>query len=460
MTAALAHSADHNESTLEFNIIGSFIMSPESLMTYADQIDAEWFEDEACATLWTIMANQAREGLVFSWSSLLAEFEDHMEDRKLASKMLAHIAAMAIPVGLINGSIDYLKKRWMRRSLREIASEIQVNANNPQYRPKDAVTDAIAALDRVQSSSTSARALTLGAANTKLAKKMEDPEAAAGASTGLKALDEKVNAFARGELFVLAGRPGMGKSAFALSTLRNTAKLGHGVLFFSFEMPETEVSARMVSDELYGQDRDAFAPSFSLINKGRLSPDNKARVISKFEETEELPFIIEPSPRLTMAEVTARSREKKAALQSRGIELEVICIDHLDHVEPTGRYRGNKVEEVAEVSNAARALAKELNCCVLLLSQLNRSVESRDDKRPRMSDLRNSGALEQDAHVVMFVYRDYQYLKDDPTAEEDALAAKNDLDLLIKKNRNGETGDIKFHVSIAHNAVRDRYGSA
>ena len=125
-------------------------------------------------------------------------------------------------------------------------------------------------------------------------------------------------------------------------------------------------------------------------------------------------------------------------------------------VTPSDRYRGNKVAEAGEVSGQARALAKELDCCVILLCQLSREVEKRDDKKPIMADLRWSGEIEQDAHVVAFLYRPHYYLNSDPNADPYVVAGSRwSLDFLIRKNRNGETGDVPLWCSIAHSSVRD-----
>src|SRR5690606_18978478 len=141
--------------------------------------------------------------------------------------------------------------------------------------------------------------------------------------------------------------------------------------------------------------------------------------------------------------IAGRARKLRARLEAEGRFLSVVCIDHMGLVTPSDRYRGNKVAEAGEVSAQARALAKELDCCVILLCQLSREVERRDDKRPIMADLRWSGEIEQDAHVVAFLYREAYYLAQDPNAEPWKLQdARFKLEFLIRKNRNGETADI------------------
>jgi replicative DNA helicase len=169
-----------------------------------------------------------------------------------------------------------------------------------------------------------------------------------------------------------------------------------------------------------------------------------------------LPMYIEDEARLTFAQIIAKAREVKAKLNAAGIPLAVVCIDHMGLVTPSNRYAGNKVAEAGEVSGQARALAKELDCSVILLCQLSREVEKRDDKRPMMADLRWSGEIEQDAHVIGFLYREAYYLAQDANAmPHDIHAAKNKLEFLIRKNRNGETADVPLWCSIGHSMIRD-----
>jgi len=143
-------------------------------------------------------------------------------------------------------------------------------------------------------------------------------------------------------------------------------------------------------------------------------------------------------------------------MAAAGVTLGVVCIDHMGLVTPSDRYAGNKVAEAGEVSGRARALAKELDCCVVLLCQLSREVEKRDDKRPIMSDLRWSGEIEQDAHVIGFLYREAYYLAQDPDADHNKLVdARWAMEFLIRKNRNGATDDVRLWCSIAHSSIRD-----
>jgi replicative DNA helicase len=244
----------------------------------------------------------------------------------------------------------------------------------------------------------------------------------------------------------------MGKSAFMCSSLRQTAEAGYGVAVFSLEMTEEEIAARIIAD----MHDDPKAPGYGDILRGLMSDNEMSQVGAIGTSLGGIPLHIDASARLTFSEIAGRARQLKAKLEAEGRFLAVLCIDHMGLVTPSDRYRGNKVAEAGEVSGHARALAKELDCCVVLLCQLRREVEKRDDKRPVMADLRWSGEIEQDAHVVAFLYRPSYYLSQDANADPfDLQQARWSLDFLIRKNRNGDTGDISLWCSIAHSSVRD-----
>jgi replicative DNA helicase len=292
----------------------------------------------------------------------------------------------------------------------------------------------------------------LARATRNLIEDIESPNQQRGATTGIRILDVKLNGYRRGQLYVIAGRPGMGKSAFMCSSLRRTAGSGVGVAIFSLEMTEQEIAARMISDAM----NSLKAPMFGTILKGELSDEQKAGVYTSAQDISLCPTHIDDSARLTFAQIAAKARRLKSEMEAAGVRLGVVCIDHMGLVTPSDRYAGNKVAEAGEVSGRARALAKELDCCVLLLCQLSREVEKRDDKRPVMSDLRWSGEIEQDAHVIGFLYREEYYLNMQADADFEKLRdARNKMEFLIRKNRNGATDDVRLWCSIAHSAIRD-----
>jgi replicative DNA helicase len=264
----------------------------------------------------------------------------------------------------------------------------------------------------------------------------------------------------RGRLYVIGGRPGAGKTTAALSLLLRTAERGHGVLMFELEMTAQELTEIALCDMAWSSKARIEYRDLSTFTD--ISQDKVERLCAADNRLQRLPFVISDSPGLTIAEIRSQAMQYAQRLEASGSRLEVVCIDHLNLVKATGRYQSNKVAETEEVSNALKALAKELKCAVVVLCQLNRGVEGRDDKRPGLADLRWSGAIEQDADMVMFVYREAYYLSkpvDDPTADierQDRLReVQNRLEVIVAKHRGGPTPVLEFFCDMGCGVVRD-----
>jgi len=226
-----------------------------------------------------------------------------------------------------------------------------------------------------------------------------------GVPTGLTDLDELLGGLHRSDLLILAGRPSMGKTALATNIAFNAAKArryngaddGAVVGFFSLEMSGEQLATRILSEQA--------EISSHKIRRGMVSGDDFHKVVRVANELEELPFFIDDTPALTIAALRTRARRLK-----RQHNLSMLVIDYLQLIRPSGNNRSDgRVQEVSEITQGLKALAKDLDIPVLALSQLSRAVEQRDDKRPQLSDLRESGSIEQDADVVMFVYREEYY---------------------------------------------------
>jgi replicative DNA helicase len=244
-----------------------------------------------------------------------------------------------------------------------------------------------------------------------------------GVSTGFAEMDRWTAGLQRGDLVIIAGRPSMGKTSLAINIAENAA-LGHKtpVAIFSMEMSAEQLSFRMLSSIGHiGQQR---------LRTGKLLDEDWPRVDSAVSMMSEAPIFIDDSGGLSPTEVRARARRLK---REHGLGL--IVVDYLQLMQVTGTVE-NRATELSEISRSLKALAKELEVPVIALSQLNRSVEQRQDKRPVMSDLRESGALEQDADLIMLIYREEVYEKDTPR--------KGVADIIIAKQRNGPVGDFRL----------------
>jgi replicative DNA helicase len=240
-----------------------------------------------------------------------------------------------------------------------------------------------------------------------------------GLPTGFVDLDRLTAGFQRGDLIILAARPGMGKTALALDIARGAAKLSNlGVAIFSLEMSKEQLVSRMLCAE--------GRVNFHRFRTGQLEPQEWQRIISAANTISQLPIFIDDTSSLNILELKAKAR--KVMKES---PLGLIIVDYLQLMKSLER-KERREQEISEISAGLKALAKELNVPVLALSQLNRKVEERPDKRPQLADLRESGALEQDADVILFIYRDEVYNKESPE--------KGVAEVIIGKQRNGPAG--------------------
>ena len=219
-------------------------------------------------------------------------------------------------------------------------------------------------------------------------------------TTGLVALDETLGGWHRGQFALLGGRPSMGKSAIASASMLRTAAKGHGVLFFSLEMTKQQIVARALADFAYGP----FTIAYSDLKPRRVPTEKINRLLDAAEAFKGLPLEIETRNGLTVGDILAKARKTAEDFKARGYELDLVVVDHLLKVRPSNRYAGQPVKEIDEVSDAMCVMAKSLNVAVLGLHQLNRQPEQRDNHRPVLADLRQSGTLEQDADIVLFAY--------------------------------------------------------
>lgn len=248
-----------------------------------------------------------------------------------------------------------------------------------------------------------------------------------GLPTGFVDIDKLLNGFQRGDLIILAARPSMGKTAFAINIATNMAIRGnYSIGIFSLEMTYRQIAMRLLSS--------ISGVPFYKIKSGHLNTDEWESFVKAIDRARKFRIYIDDSSLLTSLDIRTKARKLKI---ERNIDF--LIIDYLQLIE--GVKRENRVQEVSEISRSLKILAKELNIPILALSQLNRGVEQRDNKRPMMSDLRESGSIEQDADIVMFIYRDDVYNKKSKDEE------KNTAEINIAKHRNGPTGTIEltFH---------------
>ena len=257
----------------------------------------------------------------------------------------------------------------------------------------------------------------------------QQEDGVSGIPTGFTELDRVTSGFQRSDMIVLAARPGMGKTAFILSLARNTAvDFGHAVAVFSLEMSSLQLVNRLIASET--------ELAAEKLKKGNLENHEWEQLNAKIGKLSEAPIFIDDTPGLSVFELRAKARRLKAQH-----DVQLIVIDYLQLMSAGGEGKGNREQEISTISRSIKSIAKELNIPIIALSQLSRAVETRGgDKRPMLSDLRESGAIEQDADMVMFIYRPEYY---GLTEDEEGNPTNGVGELIVAKHRNGALENVK-----------------
>tara|TARA_Y100000590_G_scaffold11830_1_gene14469 strand:+ start:11293 stop:12723 length:1431 start_codon:yes stop_codon:yes gene_type:complete len=285
----------------------------------------------------------------------------------------------------------------------------------------------------------------------------QNEEGIVGVPTGLSDLDNRLGGLHKQDLVIIAGRPSMGKTALATNIAFYAAKniekkgLKSTVAFFSLEMSSEQLSTRILSEQARIRSND--------IRRGKVSEKEFEKFLETSKNISELPLYIDETPAITISAISNRSRRIK-----RLFGLDLIVVDYIQLMRSSNVRNEGRVQEISEITQGLKALAKELDVPVLALSQLSRAVEQRDDKKPQLADLRESGSIEQDADVVMFVYREAYYLeRKEPTLgsiEHAEWQQKMDeiarlADIMIGKQRHGPTGNVKVEFEAMYTKFKD-----
>ena len=286
---------------------------------------------------------------------------------------------------------------------------------------------------------------------------MQNDQGIVGVPTGLTDLDLKLGGLHKSDLIILAGRPSMGKTALATNIAYHAAQNilkkqeKSSVAFFSLEMSSEQLSTRILSEQARIKSDD--------IRKGKVTEEEINRYIETSRNIYNLPLYIDETPAITIATLSNRARRIK-----RLFGLSLIVVDYIQLMRSSSNKNDNRVQEISDITQGLKALAKELSVPVLALSQLSRAVEQRDDKQPQLADLRESGSIEQDADVVMFVYREEYYLerkqpKLGSIEHAEWQSKMNDInglaDIILGKQRHGPTGTVKVEFEGIYTKFKD-----
>lgn len=469
-------SAKHNRFDLarphdmvtEQQLLGSLLLWNEGLDNLLGRLEPDHFAEPLHQRIYEAIVGAVKSGQAASPFTLKNEFEDDQAMRQVGGS--SYLAVMA---GMAKDCLDpakwatVIRDMAFRRSLIKVAREIQDAAHGA---PLEYGSEKIAEhAERLICDATSRASPTsidrfrlIGDVARDVLNQITDPKGEASALFGLRGLDEATGGMRAKELIIVGARPGMGKTAFAAHVARMAARQGHGVGFFSMEMSAPAVTLRLITAEAYDNGQSI---AYEAARKGSIGAADETALLRAEGDLARIPLRIHEGRGLTPTgiQLAARRLQNEMALTKQPLGL--IIIDHIQKIRPDRDCRGNKVAEMTEISDALQKMAGALNVPVIALSQLNRAVETRGgDKRPELSDLRESGSIEQDADVVLLLYREAYYVKKaEPSRTDHAYndwfakweACRHKLDIHIAKQRNGPEGRCTVHFDAPSSALKD-----
>jgi replicative DNA helicase len=468
MAAPTYRSAPHNIEA-EQSLLGAILVNNDAFYRVSDFLEPKHFFETVHQKIYETAGSLIRMGKVATPVTLKTFFPAEADILGMTvSQYLARLAAEATTI--INAQ-DYGRTIYdlsLRRDLIGIGEEmVNVAYDAPvDFAPRAQIEDAERKLYELAESGRYdggfqrfSQALTT--AVDMAAKAFQRDGKLSGVATGLRDLDIKMGGLQQSDLVIVAGRPGMGKTALATNIAYNVARSYRGevqadgttkavnggiVGFFSCEMSAEQLATRIIAER-------TGIPS-STIRRGGISESDFEKIRDYSIELQSLPFFVDETGGLSIAQLMARARRLK---RQKGLDL--LVVDYIQLLQGSSRRSSeNRVQEVTEITTSLKALAKELNVPVIALSQLSRQVESRDDKRPQLADLRESGSIEQDADVVLFVFREEYYLANkEPRAgtpeyekwQLDMSLVHGKAEVIIGKQRHGPTGTVELQFEAA-----------
>ncbi len=410
-------------------VLGAILINPVSYFGVAAFLKADDFFILRHRYIWESMTRLHERGEPIDLVTLIQELKD-----------LGHLLEIGGPAYLTQLSNSaptsqhaevygrYVEAMATRRRLMATADQIKALALDQEITVDQVIADSEARLFDVTERKLNKELIPMhDAVNDyfdRIEYLMNNKNVTLGVPSGFKDLDKLLGGFQKSDLLIFAGRPGMGKTSFMLSAALNMARLGARIAVFSMEMGVEQIVQRLVSME--------SAINTQNLRSGQLSQQEWARFVHAAANLSRLPIYIDDSAALNPLELRT-----KALRMAREHGLDLIVVDYLQLMNAGGTYENNRVQEISYISRSVKELARELNVPLLSAAQLSRAVEQRQDKRPQLSDLRESGSIEQDADVVMFLYRDEVY--------NEATEFPNQAEIIVSKHRNGPTGTISLY---------------
>ena len=411
----------------EQSVLGAVLVEPGCLSELVEKLRPESFFRSQHKALFGEMVRMFTGGEPVDFITLLeaAREAEIFQTEQEAKVYLTHLMEIVPSVRNLSAYVDIILDKQLVRNLMEISGDILSEARESGAEGHLLLDSAEQRIYDVRQGR-SAKGLvsisdTLIETYDRLNKLSgDDREQYLGIRTGFSAVDERIGGLNKSDLILIAARPGMGKTSFALNIAANVAiKAKKKVAIFSLEMSSEQLTTRMLSCEACVESR--------RLRSGLLEGDDWTRLAEAAQLLNKAPILIDDTAGITIPEIKAKLRRIK--------DLDLVIIDYLQLMS-SGRHTDNRVQEVSEMTRNLKLMAKELNVPVVVLSQLSRATESRQGHKPMLSDLRESGSIEQDADIVMFLYRESYYL-----LQEGQEAPEQDtVECIVSKNRHGETG--------------------
>lgn len=428
----------------EIAVLGSILLMPDVCDDLALVLKADDFYDDANRKLYQHMMGMIDIGQKIDVMLLVNRLKT-MGDYE-ATGGSAYLAQLANAVPNAAHALyyaDIVRSKGTYRRLIEASTSILRDAYDEAFDAKELVSQAEQRVFRIQDERSSQSAESIGdlltAAMERIDARMKGTFAVGGVDTHFRSYDEMCGGFHNGELVILAARPSMGKTAFAMNVAENVVLQGRApVLFVSLEMSGIELADRLLCSVARVDGR--------RLRTGTISQEERKRLVEKAIMIGNAPLYVDDSPSRTVSEIAAVARR----IKQRDKRLGMIVIDYLQLIEPDNP-KDPRQEQVAKIARRLKALAREAYVPVLCLAQLNRQAEEGKDHRPRLSHLRESGAIEQDADVVMFVHREEYYHRGD-----DASQYAGQAEIIIAKQRNGPVGEIELTWEKEYTRFSDR----
>ena len=447
-------------------LLGSILVNNDIIDEISTIINPDIFYDPAHVKIYEVIESLNNKGMIANPITLKNFFEkDNMLNEVGGTEYLVKLTRFS---GSIKQAIDYAKiihEMYLRRELVMVSDKLSadtINASNDEKNAEKIIEETEKSLyDLAERGTFSQSYLKFNKALDETIKMatlaMQSDQGIVGVPTGLSDLDEKLGGLHKSDLVILAGRPSMGKTALATNIAFHASQNilsreeKSSVAFFSLEMSSEQLSTRILSEQARIKSDD--------IRRGKVTEEEINRYIETSRNIYNLPLFIDETPAITIAALSNRARRIK---RLHGLGL--VVVDYIQLMRSSSNKNEGRVQEISEITQGLKALAKELSVPVLALSQLSRAVEQRDDKQPQLADLRESGSIEQDADVVMFVYREAYYLerkqpKLGSIEHAEWQSKMNDVnglaDIILGKQRHGPTGTVKVEFEGIYTKFKD-----